>query len=229
MRLVFPAPLERPLRDEGPEDSSTSATVLADSDRVSRSVLKRSIDIALSFQLLTFLLPFFIVIAIAIKVSSPGPVFFRQERYGRLRRKFWVVKFRTMRVMESDGPFEQAARDDDRVTTVGRWLRRSSMDELPQLFNVLSGSMSLVGPRPHAVAMDDYYGQLLPGHGLRHLVKPGLTGLAQVSGFRGPTQRIETMAARVEHDIAYIRDWSITADIRILLRTPMVLFGPQVF
>jgi undecaprenyl-phosphate glucose phosphotransferase len=196
---------------------------------INSSPTKRSLDISISALVILFLLPALIAIAAAIKVSSPGPVFFRQQRYGTNRRVFWIIKFRTMRVMEAQGAFQQAARNDVRVTPIGAWLRRSSMDELPQLLNVLAGDMSLVGPRPHALAMDDYYGQVIPDHEVRHLVRPGLTGLAQINGYRGPTDQLDAIAGRVDHDIAYIRDWSVMQDVRILLRTPGVLFGGNAF
>jgi putative colanic acid biosynthesis UDP-glucose lipid carrier transferase len=203
---------------------------LADRARaINNSPAKRSLDISISALLILFLLPALIAIAAAIKVSSPGPVFFRQQRYGTNRRVFWILKFRTMRVMEGKGAFQQAARNDVRITPIGAWLRRSSMDELPQLLNVLTGDMSLVGPRPHALAMDDYYGQVIPDHAVRHLVRPGLTGLAQISGYRGPTDQLDAIAGRVTHDIAYIRDWSVMRDIKILIRTPGVLFGDNAF
>jgi putative colanic acid biosynthesis UDP-glucose lipid carrier transferase len=193
--------------------------------RINRSILKRGLDIALSAFLILFFLPALIVIALAIKLTSPGPVIFRQQRYGAGGRKFPILKFRTMHVLESEGPFHQAIRDDSRITPIGGWLRRSSMDELPQLFNVLTGSMSLVGPRPHAIAMDDYYGAFIADFGARHLVRPGLTGLAQVNGFRGPTEQLEAIVGRFAHDVTYIRKWSPAVDIVILLRTPAALFG----
>lgn len=179
--------------------------------------------------MILFLLPALIAIAIAIKLSSPGPVLFRQERYGTGRRPFWILKFRTMHVAEATGGFRQASRNDTRITPLGRWLRRSSMDELPQLFNVLGGSMSLVGPRPHAIPMDDFYASLIPDYSLRHLVRPGLTGFAQVSGFRGPTDNLDAIAGRVERDLAYIRDWTFKTDVVVLLHTPAAIFGKNAF
>jgi putative colanic acid biosysnthesis UDP-glucose lipid carrier transferase len=196
---------------------------------INNSPLKRSIDITISTLLILFFLPALIAIAAAIKISSPGPVFFRQRRYGTDREVFCIFKFRTMCVMEADGAFQQAARGDVRVTRIGAWLRRSSMDELPQLLNVLAGDMSLIGPRPHALAMDDYYAQIIPDHAVRHLVRPGLTGLAQVNGYRGPTDEIDAMEGRIANDVDYIRDWSLMRDIKILLRTPGVLFGSNAF
>jgi putative colanic acid biosynthesis UDP-glucose lipid carrier transferase len=134
-----------------------------------------------------------------------------------------------MHVTEADGAFSQASRNDSRLTPIGGVLRRSSLDELPQLFNVLAGSMSLVGPRPHAVAMDDFYCDLVPEYSARHLVRPGLTGLAQVSGFRGPTDDLEAIAGRIALDVAYIREWSLATELKVMLRTPAALFGSNAF
>jgi putative colanic acid biosynthesis UDP-glucose lipid carrier transferase len=197
--------------------------------QIDRSPGKRCLDITVAAFSLIFLLPAFLAIALAIKLSSRGPVFFRQERYGAGGRIFRIFKFRTMRVLEADGSFQQASRNDPRITPVGSWLRRSSMDELPQLFNVLSGSMSLVGPRPHAIAMDDYYSAIIPDFALRHLVRPGLTGFAQVSGYRGPTNDMEAIRGRLSRDVAYIHNWSLLTDIVILTRTPSALFGQNAF
>jgi len=199
------------------------------SQKINGSRLKRALDVCLSSGMILFLLPALIVIAALIKITSPGPILFRQKRYGVGGRKFWILKFRTMRVLEAHGPFRQARQHDARVTRIGAWLRRSSMDELPQLFNVLAGSMSLVGPRPHAVAMDDYFGAFIPDFHARHLVRPGVTGLAQITGYRGPTEDFEAIAGRVGCDISYIRSWSPATDILILLRTPAALFGRNAF
>lgn len=196
---------------------------------INQSSGKRCLDVGISAFSLVFLLPAFLAIALAIKLSSPGPVFFRQERYGAGGRIFKIFKFRTMSVLEANGAFKQASRNDPRVTAVGAWLRRSSMDELPQLINVLTGSMSLVGPRPHAIAMDDYYGAIIPDFSLRHLVRPGLTGFAQVSGYRGPTDDMEAIRGRLSRDVAYIHNWSLMTDIVILTRTPSALFGQNAF
>ncbi len=200
----------------------------AQSRLINDSVCKRGLDIAIAAALILFLLPALIVIALAIKATSPGPILFRQRRYGGGGRIFRILKFRTMRVTE-EGPFQQASRQDSRVTPIGAWLRKSSLDELPQLLNVLSGAMSLVGPRPHALAMDDYYREIIPNYALRHLVRPGVTGLAQVSGYRGPTDSLDAIVGRVAHDIAYIRAWSPMTDIILLLRTPAALFGGNAF
>lgn len=196
---------------------------------INGSTAKRAMDIVIAAGLSLFLLPALIAIAAAIKFSSPGPILFMQLRYGAGMKPFWIYKFRTMRVQEAAGGFTQASRDDARVTPVGRWLRRSSLDELPQLINVLMGSMSLVGPRPHAISMDDYYREIIPDYSIRHLVRPGVTGLAQVRGFRGPTVKLDAIASRARCDAEYIRRWSLKLDIVLLLRTPGALFGPNAF
>jgi putative colanic acid biosysnthesis UDP-glucose lipid carrier transferase len=162
----------------------------------------------------------FALIAIAIKVSSPGPVFFRQRRKGLNGRPFTIYKFRSMRLHESvSGTLVQARRNDSRVTPVGRLLRRTSLDELPQFINVLLGDMSIVGPRPHALEHDDLYAPLIAGYIDRYRIKPGITGWAQINGFRGETDRLEKMALRVELDLYYVRNWSFWFDMRIVLKT----------
>jgi exopolysaccharide biosynthesis polyprenyl glycosylphosphotransferase len=165
------------------------------------------------------LVPFLALIALAIILESRGPVFFRQRRSGLDGRIFTIYKFRTMNVIEDGADVMHATRDDNRVTWVGRILRRTSIDELPQLINVLKGEMSLVGPRPHAVAHDLYYAKLVPGYQLRFHAKPGITGLAQISGFRGEVHDIQHMQARVAHDLEYIENWSLAADASILFLT----------
>jgi len=173
-------------------------------------------DIALGGLVLLLSLPLMAAIAAAVKLSSPGPVFFRQRRYGLNGAEISVYKFRSMRVCD-DGPVvHQATREDTRVTRVGRLLRRSSLDELPQLFNVLQGTMSLVGPRPHAVAHNEKYRRLIDGYMIRHKVRPGITGLAQVNGLRGETETVEKMAERVRYDLEYLRNWSPWLDLKIL-------------
>jgi putative colanic acid biosynthesis UDP-glucose lipid carrier transferase len=160
-----------------------------------------------------------LVIGWLVKRSSPGPVFFRQRRYGLDGREILVWKFRTMTCCDDEGIVRQATRDDDRVTKIGRLLRRTSLDELPQLFNVIVGSMSLVGPRPHANAHNEQYRCVIDGYMLRHKVKPGITGLAQVSGYRGETESLEKMEKRVACDHQYIREWSFWMDVKILAKT----------
>lgn len=185
-------------------------------------VLKRASDIAFSTVLIILLWPAMLAIAIGVRVSSPGPIIFKQRRYGLYGERIFVYKFRTMSVCE-DGNVTQATRDDPRVTAFGRFLRKTSLDELPQLFNVLVGSMSLVGPRPHAVAHNEEYRKLIDGYMLRHKVRPGITGWAQVNGFRGETESLEKMRRRVEYDLHYLRNWSLGLDIFILLRTARIV------
>lgn len=182
-------------------------------------VVKRVEDIVIGAVLALLVAPLLPLIALAIKLDSPGPVLFRQRRRGRNQRVFEVFKFRTMSVMENDGDVRQATANDPRVTRVGHVLRRSSLDELPQLWNVLWGDMSLVGPRPHALIHDQKFDDLLESYANRHQMKPGVTGLAQVSGFRGETTTTQAIQARVEHDLAYIRNWSVWLDIKILALT----------
>jgi putative colanic acid biosynthesis UDP-glucose lipid carrier transferase len=185
---------------------------------VERAV-KRALDIIISIVAIAFFLPVFLIVAAAIKLDSPGPVIFRQRRSGLNGKEFIIFKFRTMTVLE-DGPVvTQACRDDRRVTYVGKFLRRSSLDELPQLFNALRGDMSLVGPRPHALAHDDHYRVHIADYACRHYVKPGVTGWAQVNGLRGETASLEQMAKRVKLDLCYINNWSLGLDLNILLRT----------
>jgi Undecaprenyl-phosphate glucose phosphotransferase len=184
---------------------------------------KRLVDIVGASLGLIVLAPLMLLSAVAIKVDSAGPVFFRQRRNGFNTKQFSILKFRTMTVMEDGAAVVQARRFDPRVTSVGRVLRRTSIDELPQLLNVLRGEMSLVGPRPHAIAHDDHYGDLLSDYAFRHHVKPGITGWAQVSGYRGETARVEQMKGRVDCDLWYINNWSLTLDLKILLLTCLEL------
>lgn len=182
-------------------------------------VAKRLVDIVASASLLVFLAPIFAAIAVVIKIDSRGPVFFRQNRNGLSGEKFRIVKFRTMRVLEDGGNIAQATKDDARVTRFGAWLRRTSLDELPQLVNVLFGQMSLVGPRPHAVAHDEYYSKLIEHYDVRQHVKPGITGWAQVNGLRGETRTMDQMYRRIELDLWYARNATLLLDAQILLRT----------
>jgi putative colanic acid biosynthesis UDP-glucose lipid carrier transferase len=184
-----------------------------------RGVLKRASDISLASLLLLFVAPVMLCIALGVKLTSRGPVIFKQRRYGLDGEEITVYKFRTMIVTE-DGPrVVQASRGDPRITPFGRFLRRYSLDELPQLVNVLQGRMSVVGPRPHAVAHNEEYRKIISGYMVRHKVAPGITGLAQVNGCRGETSRVEDMARRVHYDLEYLRHWSLGLDIRILVRT----------
>lgn len=193
--------------------------------------LKRSFDLVISSVALFLLSPLLVMIAIAVKMSSPGPILFLQDRYGLDGRRFQIYKFRTMRVLEAgDTPgLKQATRDDPRVTPVGRFLRRWSLDELPQLFNVLKGQMSLVGPRPHAVEHNEHYRKRIPGYMQRHAFKPGITGLAQIEGFRGETSTLESMTSRIEADLRYARDWSLKLDTKILVKTLLCLRSTNAF
>jgi len=189
--------------------------------------LKRSFDLVLASVGLVALAPVLLAIAVLIRLDSPGPVFFRQKRIGFNRRSFSIFKFRTMSVLENGVMIKQATVNDPRVTLVGRWLRRSSIDELPQLLNVLRGEMSLVGPRPHAEAHDSAFDAAVADYAVRHNVKPGITGWAQVSGSRGETPDAESVRRRVAHDLWYIDNWSMLLDARILFRTVNVLLRGQ--
>ncbi|WP_315720898.1 MULTISPECIES: undecaprenyl-phosphate glucose phosphotransferase [unclassified Bradyrhizobium] len=184
---------------------------------------KRLMDLALSAAALTLLSPLLLLVALAIKLDSPGPVLFRQQRCGFNGRSFQIYKFRTMSVLEDGPSIVQAQIGDSRFTRLGAWLRRTSIDELPQLLNVLNGSMSLVGPRPHALAHDNEFDKLVRNYAFRRRVKPGLTGWAQVHGCRGPTPTRASIEERVEFDLWYIDNWSLSLDIAILLRTPIEL------
>jgi len=168
-----------------------------------------------------------LIVAIAIKLTSRGPVFFRQRRYGLDGQEILVWKFRTMTVCEDGNRVTQATKTDSRITPLGSFLRKTSIDELPQLFNVLGGSMSLVGPRPHAAAHNEQYRKMIEGYMLRHKVKPGITGLAQVRGWRGETDTLEKMQRRVECDHEYIREWSLWLDVKILFRTVLVVLAAK--
>jgi putative colanic acid biosynthesis UDP-glucose lipid carrier transferase len=181
--------------------------------------LKRSMDLIASGILLVLLSPLLALIAIAIRLDSPGPVLFRQRRYGLEGESFDCLKFRTMRVQENGAVVEQARQHDPRVTGLGRWLRSWNLDELPQLLNVWRGQMSLVGPRPHAAAHNEYYRTRVRGYMRRHALRPGLTGWAQVMGLRGRTETLDRMEARVSADLDYIQNWSLRLDFKILLLT----------
>jgi putative colanic acid biosynthesis UDP-glucose lipid carrier transferase len=189
------------------------------------SLIKRTSDIVLASVILLLLAPFMLTIAIAVKYTSKGPVIFRQRRYGLNGDEIVVYKFRSMAVCEDGARVTQAQKDDLRVTRLGAVLRRTSLDELPQFLNVLGGSMSIVGPRPHAVAHNEQYRGLIKGYMLRHKVKPGITGWAQVNGLRGETDTLDKMEARVEFDLDYLRNWSLRLDLWIVLRTVKVVLG----
>ena len=191
--------------------------------RIQRSKTKRLIDFLGAGLGLLILLPVFTLIGLAIVTESSGPVLFRQRRTGRGGKTFVIYKFRTMYVLEDGDDIVQAKRDDRRITAVGRFLRRFSLDEFPQLLNVLKGEMSLVGPRPHAVAHDEYYLQTVPAYRFRFYAKPGITGLAQIRGFRGEVRDIAHMEERVACDLEYVQNWSLFADIAILIKTVVSL------
>lgn len=192
--------------------------------------IKRSIDVIGAGLALIILSPLLVVVALAIKLDSPGPVLFWQKRCGFNGRNFAICKFRTMSVLEDGPSIVQAGSDDSRITRIGKWLRRTSIDELPQLFNVLDGSMSLVGPRPHAVAHDGQFDKAIRNYAFRRRVRPGLTGWAQIHGCRGPTPTAATIERRVEYDLWYIDNWSLRLDLAILLQTPVeVLRGRNAY
>ena len=181
--------------------------------------ITRAIDIVVAGTALLLLAPLFLMTAIAIKLDSPGPVVFRQRRSGFNGRQFQIMKFRTMSVQEDGETVVQAKPNDSRVTRVGNWLRRTSIDELPQLFNVLQGNMSIIGPRPHALAHDSEFSELVANYAYRHHVKPGITGWAQVNGFRGQTCTVADIEKRLELDLWYIDNWSLALDFKIALMT----------
>lgn len=183
------------------------------------SVLKRLEDIVLSIIILILISPVMLLIALLIKLTSPGPVLFYQDRYGADGHKIKVRKFRSMTTVENGAEIKQATKGDKRMTPLGAFLRKTSLDELPQFFNTLFGSMSIVGPRPHAVAHNEEYRKKIQGYMLRHKVKPGITGLAQINGFRGETDTLGKMEGRVRYDLEYIQAWSIALDLKIIFLT----------
>ena len=186
--------------------------------------MKRLIDLTGATIGLIVLFPVLCIIALWVRLESPGPALFRQRRAGRDGVVFQIYKFRSMRVLEDDDNITQASPSDSRITKFGAFLRRSCIDELPQLLNVIKGDMSLVGPRPHALVHDAYYSEVLPDYSSRLLVRPGMAGLAQVCGYRGPTPTIASMAERLSMDQAYISQWSLALDVQLLLRA--VTDGP---
>ncbi|MGH9644399.1 MAG: undecaprenyl-phosphate glucose phosphotransferase, partial [Terriglobales bacterium] len=195
-----------------------------------RAAEKRLMDVTLSLLLLLVLAPAMLVIALLVQVTSPGPVIFTQRRYGLNGEQIAIRKFRTMKVVEDGPSIVQAAKEDSRLTLVGRFLRHYSLDELPQLFNVVQGTMSLVGPRPHAVAHNEEYRKLIKGYMMRHKVLPGITGWAQVNGLRGETKTLDQMEARLLYDLEYLRRWSLKFDLLILGKTIVrVLNDPKAF
>jgi putative colanic acid biosynthesis UDP-glucose lipid carrier transferase len=189
--------------------------------------VKRLADILASLIAIIFCLPALGLISLFIVLNSGGPVFFTQRRGGVGGQTFTILKFRTLTVSEDGLEVIQVHKDDPRVTRVGRFLRALHLDELPQLFNVLAGDMSLVGPRPHAISHDAYYGSRIPGYACRYAVKPGITGWAQINGARGPTPLLSDMRARIELDLWYVENASLTLDILILTRTPFEIAGKR--
>jgi putative colanic acid biosynthesis UDP-glucose lipid carrier transferase len=187
-------------------------------------VAKRLIDVVISAGALIMASPVLLVTALLVKLTSPGPVIFKQRRYGLDGHEINVYKFRSMTVMENGAEVKQASQGDKRLTPIGGFLRKSSLDELPQLINVLQGRMSLVGPRPHAVAHNEQYRKLIKGYMIRHKVMPGITGLAQINGCRGETSKLEDMQARVLYDLEYLRRWSPYLDLKILWLTAFKIF-----
>ena len=187
-------------------------------------LVKRISDIVLSAIILVLISPVLLALAIGVKMSSPGPVLFKQHRYGLDGSKILVYKFRSMKVHKEESFVKQATKDDDRITKFGHFIRKTSLDELPQFINVFQGRMSIVGPRPHAVSHNEEYRKLIKGYMVRHMVKPGITGWAQVNGFRGETQTLDKMENRIRYDLDYLRHWSLYLDLWIILRTVMVVF-----
>lgn len=192
-----------------------------------RGVSKRTFDYIIALLALILVSPIMIITAILIKLTSKGSIIFKQRRYGLDGHEIVVYKFRSMTVAEDSGEIRQATKHDDRLTPIGGFLRRYSIDELPQLINVLQGRMSIVGPRPHAVAHNEEYRKLIKGYMVRHKVTPGITGLAQVSGFRGETETVDKMRKRIALDLDYLRNWSIALDMRIMLKTIALVFADK--
>ena len=189
--------------------------------------IKRLSDVVLSIIILTLISPVLLIIAVAVKLGSPGPIIFKQHRYGLNGERILVYKFRSMTVTENGGEIKQAQKNDTRITPLGAFLRRSSLDELPQFINVLQGRMSIVGPRPHAVAHNELYRKLIKGYMVRHKVKPGITGWAQVSGYRGETDTLDKMQGRIDYDLDYLRNWSLQLDLHIILKTIRLVLKDQ--
>jgi putative colanic acid biosynthesis UDP-glucose lipid carrier transferase len=190
-------------------------------------VAKRVLDLVVATPLAVLLAPLMALLALAVRLDSKGPVFFVQHRTGRGGKAIAVLKFRSMHVLEDGAEVTQAIAGDARITRTGRLLRQLSLDELPQLFNVIAGDMSLVGPRPHALAHDDYFGARISNYAARFAVKPGITGWAQVNGARGATPTLDTMQARIDLDAWYIEHANLMLDLKILARTPLVVLSMQ--
>jgi len=230
---VYLVPDENIVRYLGPRTINIGTTWAAEIQRApltrTEQFIKRCFDTIGATAVLLLLSPLMLLTALLIKVDSHGPVLFFQTRNGFNGRSFRIVKFRSMHVLEDGNAFRQATRGDPRVTRLGRWLRRANIDELPQLFNVLKGNMSLVGPRPHPVALNNEYDKLIANYALRNHVKPGITGWAQVNGYRGETPTTDMMEQRVASDLWYISNWSMWLDIRILFRTLILGLQPTAY
>jgi putative colanic acid biosynthesis UDP-glucose lipid carrier transferase len=211
---------DAPSRTGGPRPASGGA----------QSALKRVFDVLVAGSALLLFLPLLVVVMVAIRMESPGPAIFRQRRTGYRGQVVTILKFRTMTVAEDCATVRQATRNDERVTEVGALLRKLSIDELPQLWNVMRGDMSIVGPRPHARAHHEYYGALIAPYAARFRAKPGLTGYAQVNGFRGEISDMRCMSDRVAADNSYIEEWSLALDVAILLKTvPLIFRDPNAY
>lgn len=191
------------------------------------NIIKRISDVVLSLAILLVIAPLMLLIAIGVKLSSPGPVLFKQRRYGLDGKEIVVYKFRSMTVMEDAEQVNQATRCDPRITRFGGFLRKTSLDELPQFINVLQGRMSIVGPRPHAISHNEIYRNLVKGYMIRHKVKPGITGWAQINGFRGETDLVEKMQCRIDYDLDYLRNWSLFLDLFIIYKTIGVVINDK--
>ena len=212
---------------QGRSDSVCGVNVISVCDTPFRGlngILKRASDIVLTLLILLLVSPLMILIAITVKLGSPGPAIFKQRRYGLDGEQILVYKFRSMAVVEDGGTIRQAKKNDQRITRFGAFLRKTSLDELPQFFNVLQGRMSIVGPRPHAVAHNEMYRTLIKGYMVRHKVRPGITGWAQVNGYRGETETLDKMQARIDYDLDYLRNWSLQLDLFIVLKTIRLVF-----
>jgi putative colanic acid biosynthesis UDP-glucose lipid carrier transferase len=223
------------LADQGGMKRPTVARIhqaasLTSPTAVATHPFKRFLDVLIAGLALLVFLPFLMMVSTAIRLESPGPAIFRQRRTGYRGQVFTIYKFRTMTVTEDGGAIRHATKDDKRITAIGALLRKMSIDELPQLWNVLKGDMSIVGPRPHALAHDEYYGALIPTYAARFRAKPGLTGYAQVNGFRGEIRDPRCMSDRVAADNSYIEAWSPALDLAILAKTvPLIFRDPRAY
>jgi exopolysaccharide biosynthesis polyprenyl glycosylphosphotransferase len=213
------------LRFAPANDHHTPANANARSNR--SDFAKRALDLLIAVPALLILSPLLLAVALIVRLDSAGPVLFRQTRLGRDGKAFGILKFRSMRVMENGDKVVQAQKNDSRVTRSGKWLRSTSIDELPQLLNVVFGDMSIIGPRPHARAHDEHYATVIPHYTRRQSVKPGITGWAQIHGHRGETATVQAMRDRVDFDIWYANNATLFTDIEILLRTPLEVLSAR--